>query len=70
MKMKIFKKFFAKNQISNSAIIEKSLLLSIFFPTNNNKSENETSDKIIAYTFLFLLFSFYQVQKLFCFVIC
>ncbi|HGL3812267.1 TPA: hypothetical protein ACKE0F_001423 [Enterococcus faecium] len=70
MKMKIFKKFFAKNKISNSALIEKSLLLSIFFPTNNNKSEKEKSDKIIAYPLLLLLFSFYQVQKLFCFVIC
>ncbi|KAF3383425.1 hypothetical protein BXA50_03070, partial [Enterococcus faecium] len=53
-----------------SALIEKSLLLSIFFPTNNNKSEKEKSDKKIAYPLLLLLFSFYQVQKLFCFVIC
>ncbi len=70
MKMKIFKKFFAKNKMPNRSLLKKSLLIPIFFPINNNKSEKEKSDKKIAYPLLLILFSFYQAKKLFCFVIC
>ncbi|EOA8317297.1 hypothetical protein ACIMR1_001166 [Enterococcus faecium] len=70
MKMKIFKNFFAKNKMLNRSLLKKSLLLPIFFPINNNKSEKEKSNKKIAYPLLLLLFSFYQAKKLFCFMIC